>query len=127
MDLDSKTKSTTRQKGRLSEELALKFLLSKRFTLIERNYTVKGGEIDLIMRSDGFIVFVEVKSLSIFSEYSIYNAISRRKKYFLKKAIDKWLLMNNKKNHPWRCDSISIITNPGEKSLIEHFEFISLY
>jgi len=71
-------------------------------------------------------VFVEVKSLYEKSEYSIFNAISKKKKLFLKKTIDKWLLKNNLKHLPWRVDEIAIIKQSNNTYKIEHFEFISL-
>jgi len=117
---------STRAKGRISEDLALKYLENKGYKLLERNFTVKGGEIDIIMEFDGFIVFVEVKSLYVKSDYSIFNAISKKKKNFLRKTIDKWLLKNNLKQRPWRVDEIAIIKQSNNTYKIEQFEFISL-
>jgi putative endonuclease len=47
--------------GRHYESLALEQLLQSGLTLIERNYRCRGGEIDLIMRDDATLVFIEVK------------------------------------------------------------------
>ncbi|MFS8130988.1 MAG: YraN family protein [Candidatus Dojkabacteria bacterium] len=124
--MNSSNSVSTRAKGRISEDLALNYLQNKGYKLLERNFTVKGGEIDIIMKFDGFIVFVEVKSIYALSEYSIYNALSRKKKLFLKKTIDKWLLKNNLKNTPWRLDEIAMIRLPDSTYKIEHFEFIAL-
>ncbi|MEP7103992.1 MAG: YraN family protein [Candidatus Dojkabacteria bacterium] len=117
---------SNREKGRDSEDLALKFLQKKGFTLIEKNFTVKGGEIDLIMSFDGFYVFIEVKSLNVFSPFSVYQSLTKRKKYFLRKTIDKWLLKNNLKSEPWRVDFVAIQTYPNKTSKIEHFEYIQI-
>ena len=124
--MNSSNSVSTRAKGRISEDLALNYLQNKGYKLLERNFTVKGGEIDIIMNFDGFVVFVEVKSLYEKSEYSIFNAISKKKKLFLKKTIDKWLLKNNLKHLPWRVDEIAIIKQSNNTYKIEHFEFISL-
>jgi len=55
-------------RGRAAEDGALAHLLRQGLTLVERNYrtragrSVRGGEIDLIMRArDGTLVFVEVR------------------------------------------------------------------
>ncbi len=48
--------------GRAFEGAAAAWLIAQGFTLIARNYTVKGGEIDLILDRDGKTVFVEVKA-----------------------------------------------------------------
>lgn len=50
--------------GKLGEDIACKYLKSKGFTIIERNYLKKCGEIDIIAQNKGLIHFVEVKSVS---------------------------------------------------------------
>lgn len=47
--------------GQNAEDRALKFLLDKNLTFIERNYHCRRGEIDLIMEDNGTVVFVEVR------------------------------------------------------------------
>lgn len=47
--------------GQLAEDSALAYLLAQGLTLLERNYRCRGGEIDLVMRDGGKIVFVEVR------------------------------------------------------------------
>lgn len=48
--------------GRAFESAAAHWLEGHGYRLIERNYTVRGGEIDLIMECDGKLVFIEVKA-----------------------------------------------------------------
>lgn len=50
--------------GRLAEEISCRFLISKDFKVIDRNYRKKWGEIDIICKKDGVFHFVEVKSVS---------------------------------------------------------------
>ena len=47
--------------GQLGEDRALAHLQSQGQTLVQRNFRCKGGEIDLIMRERGGLVFVEVR------------------------------------------------------------------
>ena len=51
--------------GELGEDIACKYLLNKGFTIVERNYTRKWGEIDIVAAKDSKTYFVEVKSKSI--------------------------------------------------------------
>ena len=53
--------SPTISKGQQYERRAEQFLLSQGLTLLRRNYWCKLGEIDLIMRDDHTLVFVEVR------------------------------------------------------------------
>lgn len=50
--------------GSLGEDIACKFLVNKGFEVIVRNYRKKFGEIDIVVRKEGRIHFVEVKTVS---------------------------------------------------------------
>ncbi|MCL2688963.1 MAG: YraN family protein, partial [Chitinispirillia bacterium] len=53
----------TCEKGRLGEDAAVEYLLSKGYIIEQRNYRTKHGEIDIVAKSPGgAFVFVEVKS-----------------------------------------------------------------
>ncbi len=56
--------SNARSKGRHYEQIALEYLISLDFEFIARNFHSKYGEIDLIMKKDSVLHFVEVKSSS---------------------------------------------------------------
>ncbi len=49
------------KKGKEGEELAANFLKEKGYEIIERNYRHKRSEIDLIVKKNNWLVFVEVK------------------------------------------------------------------
>lgn len=49
-------------RGRAAEEAALRFLESQGCALVERNYRCRLGEIDLVMREGGSLVFIEVRA-----------------------------------------------------------------
>jgi len=53
--------NTPQGRGRQAEKLACKFLQKQGFTLIEKNYACRLGELDLIMLQDTKLIFVEVK------------------------------------------------------------------
>lgn len=52
----------SRETGGLGEALALRYLEEKGYRVLERNYRTRHGEIDLVVRRGGTLVFVEVKS-----------------------------------------------------------------
>lgn len=49
------------------EQLAADFLVQKGFQIIERNYRYKHSEIDLIVKKDNWLIFVEVKARSSYA------------------------------------------------------------
>lgn len=50
-----------RELGNAGEDAVCGFLERNGYTVLERNYTVRGGEIDIIAEKNGVIAFVEVK------------------------------------------------------------------
>ncbi len=52
----------SRAKGNLAEDAAARYLASLGYEILDRNYAVRGGEIDIIAREGDFVVFVEVKA-----------------------------------------------------------------
>ncbi len=59
------TKLTEKRKtGNLGEDLACRFLINKGFSIVDRNYLRKWGEIDIIAKNGRKTHFIEVKSVS---------------------------------------------------------------
>lgn len=56
--------SETQKRGEIGENIAVKFLMKHGFSILERNYTKKWGEIDAIVEKEGRLHFIEVKSVS---------------------------------------------------------------
>lgn len=57
----SSTELSAKAKGNIVEDNALKYLQTKKLKLVARNFAVRQGEIDLIMRDGKTLVFVEVR------------------------------------------------------------------
>ena len=68
---------TTKEIGDFGEKAAEDYLVEMDYLILERNYRLKFGEIDIIAAKDGGLVFVEVKP----SEY-----VDRKKQERVKKA-----------------------------------------
>jgi len=56
--------SKTQKIGELGEKIAEKFLKNKGFKIVDRNYTRKWGEIDIITKKGTKLHFIEVKTVS---------------------------------------------------------------
>lgn len=54
--------SPTQKIGELGEDIACRWLDKKGFTVTDRNYTKKWGEIDIVAEKRGVTHFIEVKS-----------------------------------------------------------------
>ena len=123
-------KKYNRIKGQLGENMARKYLEEKSYKFIEANFFMRGGELDLIMTDNDFLVFVEVK-LKIGDDFgSPEEMISRSKIAFVKKTAQMFLIKNPKisniyKRH--RIDVVCIKLNQ-DKSIdrINHYQNVDL-
>ena len=48
-------------KGKFFEDMAVSFLINKGYYIVERNYRIRTGEIDIIAKDGNTLVFVEVR------------------------------------------------------------------
>ena len=51
--------------GKIGENLAKTFLMKQGFAILDQNYSVKQGELDIIAKKDSVLHFVEVKSIKV--------------------------------------------------------------
>lgn len=55
-------KTQNKETGKLGEDMAAKFLEAKGYKILDRNYSTKFGELDIIALDNNVLVFVEVKT-----------------------------------------------------------------
>ncbi|MES3031400.1 MAG: YraN family protein [Patescibacteria group bacterium] len=89
-------RKNTREKGNDGEEVACCYLENLGFTVIERNYLKKWGEIDVIAIKSGILHFIEVKSVAG-GEYRPEENVSGLKIKRLKRVIQTYLAENYRK------------------------------
>ena len=56
-------KFQNRATGRLAENLAIEALKNKGYVILESNFQNRFGEIDIIAKDKGILVFVDVKAI----------------------------------------------------------------
>ena len=96
--------------GRAGERLIADYLTKKGYSVIDRNWRIKSGEIDLIASTpEGVIVFIEVKTRSSESFGHPLEAINSEKQSRLMRLALAWLLANKKWNNPYRIDCAAVI------------------
>ena len=78
-------------KGRNGETLAASYLESIGYTIIERNYRVRMGEIDIIAVDGDTLVSVEVKSWRSFDGDNLRYSISAKKRASIVRVTRKFL------------------------------------
>lgn len=121
--------SQTQQIGELGEHIACKYLIKQGFKVIERNYTKKIGEIDIVCNKDSVIHFVEVKTIvtrvtgvnqsNVSRETSkngeLYNPFENITKHKLRKfsRTIEWYLAEKHVSREtcWQIDAIAVVLN----------------
>lgn len=101
-----------REIGDKYEEKAVKLLISRGYEILERNYRVKAGEIDIIAKFEDTIVFVEVKYRKTLKYGYGLEAVDYRKIRRIYNAAKVYLTLNKKLSFKIRFDCISFL---GEK------------
>ncbi len=80
--------NSSRKTGNIGEDFICRKLLEKGYNVLARNYTIKGGEIDIIASKDDIIAFVEVKTRKINSLSNGYDAVDSKK---IKRIIQRYV------------------------------------
>lgn len=106
--------------GQIGEEAAARFLEQKGYQVLERNYRYKKAEIDLIVRKENLLVFVEVKTRTNLAFGMPETFVSARKAQLITKAADEYIFANNWHGNI-RFDIVAVIIKDQQMEL-EHFE-----
>jgi putative endonuclease len=93
--------------GRSGEDRALAYLQQQGLTLVARNFLCKVGELDLIMRDGGHLVFVEVRERNNPGFGGAAASISPAKQRRIVRAAQFYLL-RCKPLPPCRIDIVAI-------------------
>jgi len=94
----------SREKGNLAEDKACGFLSSLGFQIIERNFTLRGGEIDIIAIKDDVLHFIEVKSGTSYDP--LYNITPKKLQYVINTA--QRFMQKKKIDLAYQIDAISV-------------------
>lgn len=78
--------------GNFGEEETVKYLRKKGYKILECNFNVRGGEIDIIAHKNGYVVFVEVKTRKDDQLGSGAEAVTYTKRQKIIKAAQYYLL-----------------------------------
>lgn len=114
---------STRQLGNEGEELAVAYLKSKGYTILERNYHFEHAEVDIVAyNQESHIVFLEVKKRSSNRYGEPEEYVDEEKMQNIYKAAEAWLYERKMDNSPVRFDVISILQKGNEAPDIKHFE-----
>lgn len=107
--------------GKLGEDLATDYLVSKGYTIFERNWRNHHKKIDIIAFDGKMLVIVEVKTRQTDDFGTPDLAVDRRKQRLLIAAANAYIFRHNI-DYETRFDIITVVVKEGQEPNIEHLE-----
>jgi putative endonuclease len=99
----------TQRKGQFAEKLACEYLKQQGLSFISKNYYCRYGEIDLIMKQDEMIVFVEVRYRKANNLVDSISSIDEKKQQKLYRSAENYLQQNRiHQSIPARFDVVAV-------------------
>ena len=122
--------STTKQFGDQGEEIAAKYLEGIGFTIVERNYRSKVGEIDLIATKGRLLIFCEVKSRFSLLYGQPAEAVTKKKIWHIRSVASRYLTQYMRIKHLYddfdiRFDVLELVfsgTSHENEFTVNHLE-----
>jgi putative endonuclease len=119
----SKTPKAARQGlGRTGERLAAEELVRRGYSIIERNFRCRYGEIDLIAEKGDDLVFIEVKTRRGNAYGLPEEAVTPRKQQKIVQVASYYLDLHACSERSWRIDVVAV-----QLSASGRFEEIRVY
>ena len=111
--------------GKYGEDLACLYLQKMGYKIVERNFRIRGGEIDIIARDGKTLVYVEVKTRTSHKFGLPEESVNYHKIKFLERAAKFYRLQRKNLPDLERIDVVSIDLS-GSKPIIKLIKNASL-
>lgn len=109
-----------RQTGLLAEKFAADALKKKGYSILEKNFSNKYGEIDIIVKDKDTLVFVEVKA-KVGTNFGIPEEMINSGK--LQRIRNMGTFYMKDKSLPCRIDIIAVVLNPANTLIrLTHYQ-----
>ncbi len=123
--MENLDKDNRKKIGFLGENIAARYLESRGYKILFKNYQKPWGEIDIIAEKDGVVVFCEVKTNSkdFGSNFSPELRVNPKKARHIIRTASLFLNQKFNGNKEWRVDILSITINSLDKTAkVLHFK-----
>jgi putative endonuclease len=112
---------TTRTLGRIGEDLACDHLRGKGYEIVARGFRLFRGEIDIIARDRGTLVFVEVKARADEEFGRPEEAVTPSKQRQIRRIARGYLVEHPSGEAGCRFDVVAILYRGPDDVRLEHF------
>ena len=97
--------------GKRGEDLACEELQRRGYTIVDRRFRTRCGELDIVAREGEVLVFVEVKARSSCSFGSPFESVTPQKRQRLSQMAASYLFLKRLSGVACRFDVVSILEN----------------
>jgi putative endonuclease len=113
----------TRNRGQLAEQVAVDYLVAHGYRIVERNFLCKLGEIDIIAKHDGDLVFVEVRSGKRTPTFDPIFSVDRKKQEKIIRTAQIYLSKHFRNEPACRFDVVLVTLGdpPGVEIISDAF------
>ena len=109
-------------RGRFGEDVAARYLGELGYELLDRNWRCPHGELDIVARHDGTLVFVEVKTRSSVDFGLPAEAVGRVKAQRLRVLAAAWLTAHRPAYGELRFDVVSVLLQRAGAAQVQHLQ-----
>lgn len=108
----SKERYNRKQKGATAEEAAVQYLVSRGYSILDRNWRCRSGELDIIAENKGILIFIEVRSRSgTLLQGTPEESVNARKIHQVRSTAQVYLHMKGYEESKISFDVITVILN----------------
>ena len=112
--------STTTELGAHREAIAVAFLIDHGLRVLDRNWRCREGELDIVARDSGALVFCEVKTRRGTGFGHPVEAVTPAKQRRLRTVAQRWLADHDEHAPELRFDVVGVLVRPSRPALVTH-------
>jgi putative endonuclease len=97
--------------GKRGEDLACEELQRRGYTILDRRFRTRCGELDIVAREGKILVFVEVRARSNGNFGRAFESVTWQKRHRLARMAESYLFLNRLSDVPCRFDVVAVTAN----------------
>jgi len=101
-------RKTKQELARIGEEHAARYLRSRGYRIVERNYRGAGAEVDIVAEHQGALVFVEVKARSTTEFAEPHQSVTFWKQRQIARAAATYVASRERRERMTRFDVVEV-------------------
>lgn len=108
--------------AKLGEDAAVQYLARAGYTILDRNYRCRAGEIDVIARDGNQLVFAEVRTRTGPAFGTPEDSVTHAKSTKMSACALAYLAERPAALGPWRVDFLAVDVRAGRVTQIRHLK-----